>query len=115
MMFCACTTQEATGAFDWSHHQDGTKNREASALMRDEGAHRVPVSSRHHRTQAGGRAGQLHRRQMMQASKMAALGVLVGVAQINNQQLHHAERPILREAWQSACRSSRNTRRTATS
>jgi PAS domain S-box-containing protein len=104
-------TGEATKAFDWEViTKNGTRKIvEASlALMRD--AKGTPVGFRGvvrdvtERKRAEEQA-KLHQQQMMQASKMAALGVLVsGVAhEINNpNNFIMLNAPILRDAWQSA-------------
>ncbi|MBI5580489.1 MAG: PAS domain S-box protein [Deltaproteobacteria bacterium] len=104
-------TGEATEAFDWEViTKDGTrKTVEASlTLMRD--VKGVPTGFRGvvrditERKRAEEQT-KLHQQQMMQASKMAALGVLVsGVAhEINNpNNFIMLNAPILREAWQSA-------------
>ena len=104
-------TGKATEAFDWEViTKDGTRKIvEASlTLMRDikgtptgfRGVVRDITERKHAEEQA-----KLHQQQMMQASKMAALGVLVsGVAhEINNpNNFIMLNTPILREAWQSA-------------
>ena len=104
-------TGKATEAFDWEViTKDGARKIvEASlALMHDaKGAatgFRGVVRDITERKCAEEQA-KLHQQQMMQASKMAALGVLVsGVAhEINNpNNFIMLNAPILREAWQSA-------------
>jgi PAS domain S-box-containing protein len=104
-------TGQATEAFDWEViTKDGTRKIvEASlTLMRDAKGtatgFRGVVRDITERKRAEEQA-KLHQQQMMQASKMAALGVLVsGVAhEINNpNNFIMLNTPILREAWQSA-------------
>ncbi len=104
-------TGEATKAFDWEViTKDGTKKIvEASVTLIRDGKG-VPTGFRGvvrditDRKKAEEQA-KLHQQQLMQASKMAALGVLIsGVAhEINNPtNFIMLNAPLLREAWENA-------------